>query len=63
MKNKKWIVEETGFCKKYYLGNIGYNGINGVKSWDKYLKRNGLDCQYGVGHRENGWYLFRYPCC
>ena len=63
---KMQIVEEArqfGYC---YLGEVSFNVLKDTKSWINFLRKNKLDAEFGITHRENGdhndgWYLFCFP--
>ena len=63
---KMQIVEEArefGYC---YLGEVSFNVLKDTKSWHTFLRKNGLDTEFGIIHRDNGdhndgWFLIRFP--
>ena len=68
MKMKKMrIVEEARQFGSCYLGEVSFDVIKDTKSWIRFLRKNNLDCDFGIIHRENGdhndgWYLISFPC-
>ena len=64
---KMIIVEEARQFGSCYLGDVSFNAIKDTKSWIRFLRKNNLDCEFGVTHREHGdhndgWYLLCLPC-
>lgn len=64
---KMVLVEEARRFGSCYLGDISFNVIKDTKSWIRFLRKNKLDCEFGITHRENGdyndgWYLIHFPC-
>ena len=59
---KMQIVEEARQFGSCYLGEDSFNVIKDAKSWMRFLRKNDLDCEFGITHREDGWYLISFPC-
>ena len=59
---KMQIVEEARQFGSCYLGEYSFDAIKDAKSWMRFLRKNGLDCELGITHREDGWYLISFPC-
>ena len=63
---KMQIVEEARQFGSCYLGEVSFNVLKDTKSWINFLRKNKLDTEFGITHRENGdhndgWYLICFP--
>lgn len=63
---KMQIVEEARKFGSCYLGEVSFNILKDIKSWKNFLRKNGLDREFGIIHRENGdhndgWFLICFP--
>lgn len=65
-KNMKKLVEEARIFGDCFLGDTCFNGLKDFKKWKNFLRKNKLDREFGIIHRENGdhndgWFLICYP--
>lgn len=68
--NKK-MMETVEAAKKFgytYLGEVSFDVLKDTKKWINFLRKNKLDEQFGLIHRENGdhndgWFLINFPNC
>lgn len=68
--NKK-MMEIVEAAKKFgyaYLGEVSFDVLKDTKKWINFLRKNKLDEQFGLTHRENGdhndgWFLINFPNC
>lgn len=63
---KMQLVEEARQFGSVYLGEVSFNALKDTKSWMNFLRKNGLDLELGITHRDNGdhndgWYLIHFP--
>lgn len=63
---KMQIVEECRIFGSCYLGEVSFDVLKDTKSWTRFLRKNGLDGEFAITHRENGdhndgWFLICLP--